>query len=642
MYAVFRLREKDAMTIRSKFSLFLVAIVALSTLLISSIFFFLYKKSVENLIVDKLASFTEYRGAELDTYFDHLLSGMQLVESLYVVKKYFPKISDSSQKDTPAYRFAFKRLNDQLSIVSEALSLRTVLITDSVGNIVFSSNSDYGSPQFPALPLTVIKKAFETGKTGAFYIDNIGDDSSGNGPSLMLCAPANDENGRFLGVMLFDIDLHDLLSIDSAVTAFGSSGEILLAKKIGSNIEYVFLPKFIDPSTKKLVLSAGQTVGIPMQEALNGGHGVGRRIDYRGVNTIASWRYIPAIDWGLVAKTDEKDAFASVAKVRNQIIILFFLIIIISYLVTFFWSHSIIVSLQQLLRAVTHFGSGNYENVLTINRRDEIGILADAFNSLSDRLKKNTVSIDVLSRENAIRKSVEKELIRSNEDLEQFAYVASHDLQEPLRMMSSYSSLLDRRYKNKLDADADEFIGYIVDGSVRMQSLINALLVYSRIGRGHPPFIDVSLSEVLFAASENLKTIIDENNVRITHDALPVVRGIADDLIRVFSNLLSNAIKFRGVQPPAIHISAVRKGAHWLMGFKDNGIGMEMQYAERIFVIFQRLHTRDTYPGTGIGLAICKKIVEASGGRIWVESEPGRGATFYWTVLAQGGDHHDR
>jgi PAS domain S-box-containing protein len=246
-------------------------------------------------------------------------------------------------------------------------------------------------------------------------------------------------------------------------------------------------------------------------------------------------------------------------------------------------------------------------------------------------------------RDISVRKAAEADLVqnvqdlnRSNQELEQFANIASHDLQEPLRMVASYTQLLSRRYKGKLDSDADEFIAYAVDGASRMQRLIQDLLAYSRVGSKGGNLRDISSDNALQQALQNLRGVIQDSGALVTHDPLPTVMADEIQLIQLFQNLVGNAIKYQKPGVPKVQISAARNGAKkWTFSVKDNGLGIESQYFERIFGMFQRLHKREEFAGTGIGLAICKKIVERHGGRISVESQPGSGSTFRF-ALAEG------
>jgi PAS domain S-box-containing protein len=234
--------------------------------------------------------------------------------------------------------------------------------------------------------------------------------------------------------------------------------------------------------------------------------------------------------------------------------------------------------------------------------------------------------------ERDLRKALD-DLQRSNKDLEQFVYVASHDMQEPLRMISSYTQLLGKRYKGKLDSDADEFIGFAVDGASRMQKMINDLLIFSRVTTRGKDFEPVDLEKVLSDAIDNLKIAIEENKATITHDPLPKVMADEPQMVRLLQNIIGNAIKFHGQEPPIIHVSAKEGTEEWAISVKDNGIGIDKKFFDHLFIVFQRLHTRDQYPGTGIGLAVCKKTVERHGGRIWVESEgEGKGSAFTFTL----------
>jgi PAS domain S-box-containing protein len=225
-----------------------------------------------------------------------------------------------------------------------------------------------------------------------------------------------------------------------------------------------------------------------------------------------------------------------------------------------------------------------------------------------------------------------EELARSNADLEQFAYVASHDLQEPLRMVISYTQLLARRYRGKLDASADEFVDFAVDGATRMQQLIQDLLSYSRLTIRGKELQFTETGVACNAALENLRESIKNANAEVSVGPLPTVLADATQLAQLFQNLIGNAIKYRNKRRPEIGVDARSNGNEWVFSVQDNGIGIEPQYFERVFQMFQRLHTRKDYSGTGIGLAICRKIVERHGGKIWVESQPGQGSTFLFTI----------
>jgi PAS domain S-box-containing protein len=247
-------------------------------------------------------------------------------------------------------------------------------------------------------------------------------------------------------------------------------------------------------------------------------------------------------------------------------------------------------------------------------------------------LRCTMLDITELRRQEELLKRQAADLARSNAELEQFAYVASHDLQEPLRMVASFTQLLAKRYAGKLDAKADEYIKYTVDGAKRMQQLIADLLALSRVGTKGGEFRDVPLAEVMSDVLLNLGPAMQESGAAVVHDSLPTVFADPGQMTQLLQNLIGNAIKFRDTKLPLVRISAEEAGDDWTVSVRDNGIGIAPEHAERVFQIFQRLHTRDQYPGTGIGLAVCKKIVERHGGKIWLDSTPGDGTTFYFTL----------
>lgn len=270
--------------------------------------------------------------------------------------------------------------------------------------------------------------------------------------------------------------------------------------------------------------------------------------------------------------------------------------------------------LARLSQSVSRLGtSGDLSAPVVMTGKDEVSRLGDTINMITTALK------------------------RSNAELEQFAYIASHDLQEPLRMVTSYVQLIKRRYQGKLDKDADDFIAYAVDGATRMQRMINDLLNYSRVGRRGKEFQPTNCEDVLSQVVANLKLAIEESGALVTHDPLPTVMADESQLVQLFQNLVGNAIRYRNQKSPRIHVSAVDKGNERVFSVSDNGIGIEPQHFDRLFQLFQRLHA-GSYSGSGIGLAVCRRIVERHGGRIWVESEVGKGSTFRFTIpLKEGG-----
>jgi light-regulated signal transduction histidine kinase (bacteriophytochrome) len=263
----------------------------------------------------------------------------------------------------------------------------------------------------------------------------------------------------------------------------------------------------------------------------------------------------------------------------------------------------------------------------------------------------NVVAVEGIARDITERKRGAEELdramaelARSNAELEELTCVTSHELQEPLHMVARCVNLLQRRYKDKIDSHTEKIIGYALDGANRMQRLINDLLAYSRVDSEGKDFAPTNCEAIFDRALANLKAMVEESGAVVSHDALPSVMGDDSQLTQLFQNLIGNAIKFHGEEPPGVHVSAQKKENEWLLSVQDNGIGIGPEHSEGVFMIFQRLHTETDYPGTGMGLSICKKIVERHGGRIWVDSEPGKGSTFYFTIpmtMIGGTNNHE-
>jgi signal transduction histidine kinase len=354
-----------------------------------------------------------------------------------------------------------------------------------------------------------------------------------------------------------------------------------------------------------------------------------------GVAFFATVRVVTLLDNG------GPDAIAAV-RTWNQVLIatVVLLVVLVVLMGRFIWrslARNVTDPLARLAEAARAVSTGDHGRAIPVAGIGEVAALSADFERMRRELvrqveqardsHKEVQQAHELVREQAL------ELERSNRDLEQFAYVASHDLQEPLRKVASFTQLLQKRYGGQLDERADQYIGFAVDGAKRMQLLIQDLLSFSRVGRSNAEHEEVDLGEVFAQVLVDLEDRVEESGAEVTHDPLPVVHGERPLLAMLLTNLLSNALKFRHPdRPPHVHLSARAVDGAWEFAFADNGIGIDPQYAERVFVIFQRLHAKDVYSGTGIGLALVKRVVEHHGGKVWIEPTDGGGTTVRWTV----------
>ncbi len=422
---------------------------------------------------------------------------------------------------------------------------------------------------------------------------------------LSLIVPVLLPGSRPAGALLLIIDPNRFLyPLIQTWPVPSGTAETLLCRREGDYVLFINELRHRKGTILSLRFPLSQKSDLPATMAVLGKRGFVEGTDYRGKQVLASLDHIPDSPWFIVAKVDKDEVYEPLR--RNAIVLAVFILILII-------SSGLGIALWWRQQNVSFYRE-QYE-------------------------KETEYSTEMERAQKEIARTVE-ELRRSNEELQQFAYIASHDLQEPLRMIASYMQLIGRRYKGKLDKDADEFIAFAVEGANRLQNMIIGLLAYSRVQIKGKPLAEVNSAEALGDALSHLKIAIEESRALITSDRLPVVGADPVQLVQVFQNLMANAIKFRREDPPRIHVTAVREGTEWVFSVRDNGMGIAQEYKDRIFNIFQRLHGRE-YPGIGIGLSLCRRIVERHGGRIWFESEAGKGTTFYFTIPIKEDTHHE-
>jgi len=477
---------------------------------------------------------------------------------------------------------------------------------------------------------------------------------------IRLAGPLQLE-GKKIGVVIVEGAADTIVSLTRDGTGLGDTGETVLVGRRRDGQPVFLTPlRFAPHAALKPIGREGARTVCEAALGADGRAVFTKGVDYRGRPVLAASEKIDPPGWALVVKKDRSEAFVPILKLRASVLVIIALTLVATLVAAPLLARSSTGPIRDLTRAAHRAVSGDLSGRAKVQTHDEVGELALAFNNmmqsiesaregLERKVEQRTTELrarnEDLAREIEERKKARRErektlaeLERSNRDLEQFAYVASHDLQEPLRMVASFVDLLAKKYKGKLDGDADQYIGFAVNGARRMQRLIRDLLSYSRVRtRGKPPE-PVNAEKALELAIANLATTIQEAGAEVTYDRLPTVMADQTQLGQLFQNLIGNALKFRADEPPHIHVTAQREGETWRFSVRDNGIGIDPELADQVFVIFRRLHGREEYKGTGIGLAVCKSIVERHGGRIWVESAPGEGATFHFTLPALGGE----
>lgn len=516
---------------------------------------------------------------------------------------------------------------DEFKVDTEALqmilennqTLQELVYLNSRGQIVAAAVA--GAPILRDERNLAASEWFRTAQQGNYYFGDLHLESSN--PSLIIATAAPNRS-----VIAARLSISALWQVVGDIR-FGENGSAYVVNHRGDMIAHTNQPR-------KLPNIAGRPEFLAALATRDLWYGEYVNFDEQHVVGVAA--AVPGVNWVVITELPDSEAFAYSRRAYYWLGSGMLAFVILVMWASAEWLEAwILTPIDRLRDGAEQIGRGGLAYRIEVIREDEIGQVAVAFNQMAKELQDLYLSLEQKIAERTIQLEQQKaELARSNAELAQFAYIASHDLQEPLRMVSSYLQLLSRRYKGQLDTDADEFIDFAVDGATRMQQLIRDLLAYSRVGTRSQPFALVDMNVICQQVLDDLQVAIQEHGATVQVGPLPHVMADATQIGQLLQNLLGNALKFCQTQAPLITVCATpdQKRQEWCFAIKDNGIGIEPVYFERIFLIFQRLHTRAEYPGTGIGLAICKKIVERHGGRIWVESQAGAGSTFFFTLLA--------
>ncbi len=635
------------MSIRIKLTIMFLVFVSVPSLFISVLTFTNYKNSLETNRLSELQNIAAFKAERIETYFAGLKANIEVAQGNYDVKKNLPLLNRLARDpDDAEYRTAKKTLDKQLQHMQSLLHLSDIMLVNPRGAIIYSSNLKHMRKDFLHLLPDPQQKAFEKGEKEIYFSDIFMNRAHEDAPGMLITAPVFGSDDAFIGVIAFEVDLNSVYRIIHDVSGLGNTGEVLVGKKAGNNV--IFLNPLRHDTTTVLnkSVSMGGALGGPIQEAVQGRNGVGQLIDYRGKKVIAAWRYLPSLDWGMVAKIDVEEAFADEMKLRKLVTIVLAIVLVLCGIIASSIARSISGPIKALSRGAEIVGSGNLDYKVGTHLKDEIGQLSRTFDKMTRDLKMITASRDELNEEIAERKRAEesvaklneelnhhvRQLEESNRELEAFSYSVSHDLRSPLRSIDGFSLALLEDYADKLDAEGKDYLARVRGATQRMSQLIDDLLKLSRVARMELKRERVDLSATAVKIAAHLRESNPGGTEFVISEGLSAT-GDERLLTVVIENLFSNAWKFsEKATAPVVEFGTVEIGGERAYFVRDNGAGFDMTYADKLFNPFQRLHKTSEFAGTGIGLATVKRIVNRHGGRVWIESEVGKGTTVYFTL----------
>lgn len=609
-------------SIRRKIYLFAAVVVLISTSVMSWIAFRFARQSLTTQIHVRLETVAHDREAQIMSYVRQQKERVALVASRTRLRRYLrDRINDTLSADN----FLIGTSSILRDAKRSTAEFRAISITDPQGRVVTTTDDEFLNYDFSGHPDYVRGRSAAHLGAPFKYRDRY---------HAYLTAPVKGNEGDFLGVVVVLLDVRILQAILSDTTGLGSTGEVLVAKQVGERITYL-LPATNQSNHESLPAAAAQAMVRAIHDSQPG-----RTIsNYDGHDVLVAWRplqYQPQAfcRWGMLVKINESEAYAPITNLRRLQWSATAVLVALGIALAIGFARRFTSPILNMAETASAIADGKLDARVAVQSKDEIGQLGTAFNRMTDKLAESHATLESRVEQRTLElASANEKLELSNAELQQFAYVVSHDLKEPLRAVSSFAELLQSRFQGSLDEKADQYIRFIVDGSERMKRLIDDLLRYSRVATHGQDFGEVAARELVDEALKNLSKAISESKADVKISQLPTIYGDPGQLSRVFQNLIGNALKFRSDdRTPTIHITATQQATDWKFSVRDNGIGIKAEFAEQIFVIFQRLHSRDKFPGTGIGLAICQRIIQRHGGRIWVEPNEDIGCTFHFTI----------
>jgi signal transduction histidine kinase len=623
------------MSIKNKLFLLLVFFAVIPVLMLGVLVFANAKRLITTVRTAQLNSIADLKKDKIETFFNERRQDIRSAQSFYNIKTNLPILIQLHQEGADIARAkSYVDLDRQMQGYQKSYGYLNVILTDTMGRVVYASNAAENLRPGRAVPYV---DYFQNARKEIYFADVFRNALFDDRLEMIAAGPLHDFQGRFIGEIVVEFDMEPILKFISDTTGLGKTGEVVISRKESDSVVFI-TPLQYDPEAalkKKVPLSA--RTAYPSQRAVQGENASGIALDYNNAEVLAAWRYIPLLRWGLVTKIDTKEAFAPVAQLEQFLILAILCIIFFAAAAAVWIAKNVTTPILSLQKGAETIAAGDLSHRVGIEKNDEIGRLARAFDTMSkalaaDRAKRAQAEEEVKTLNvELVRKLAELETV--NKELEAFSYSVSHDLRAPLCSIDGFTQALQEDYGDKLDAQGREFLHLVRSGSKLMSQLIDDLLMLSRVSRGDMERKQVDMSMIAQDIADNLhKTEPDRKVIFVIQEGLS---AWGDDrlLHLAVTNLMNNAWKFTKAHATArIEFGAFQHDGHRTFFIKDDGAGFNMAYSNKLFNPFQRLHTEREFPGTGIGLATVKRIIQRHGGRVWMEGEVEKGATIFFTL----------
>lgn len=625
--------QSKGLSITTKFILWFLFISVLPLTVATYISYTSSQRILKREAANSLFAIADNKANQIEIYLrekkSHLIALSHSSEIIDIIEKFSEAIGKGGI-GSPRYRAVEQEFRPFFEYQQRVYGYDDIFLIDASGNIIFSVNrKNYRELYKDSEMMKVFIKTTASLKPEISNFEYYPEDRKA---AVFITAPVFKE-AALAGIVMAQIGTQGIYDLLQDYTGLGKTGEILIASKIGDKAVFITPLRFDADAVFKRKVDIGSEEGLDIQYAVQGKEGSGVSTDYRGKEVWAIWRYLPIFRLGMVVKMDTSEILATANQLRDTLFRIGSILLVVVIVMAVIIARSVANPIKELTRVSSIISRGDLSARAKIATRDEVEELAHSFNQMTDSL------VEAKNKVEEERAKLEEQKVlleKANQELDSFVYTASHDLRAPLRGISSFASFLEEDYRDRLDDEGKGYLDEIRKGAHRMDKLIEDLLALSRISRIKNPYEDVDMGELINSINERIKFDIQKNNVdmRIQKD-MPTVYCDRIKIGEVLLNLINNAIKFSSKgnkENPKVEIGYADEDGYYKFYVKDNGIGIEPKYQSQIFGIFKRLHTAEEYEGTGAGLSIVKRVIDDHGGKIWVESELGKGATFYFTI----------